>query len=101
MRGFFQFLMLLFTTVQLVHAEPTPRVDLPENDTLEVMDPKVILKGPTATISGSVQPSIPGAETDWGYLEVALFDAHGGVIKRVAVDYFPMPVHHTFHSAYQ
>src|ERR1700693_6642775 len=101
MRGFFQFLMPLFATIQLVHAEPTPRVDLPENDSLEVMDPKVILKGPTATISGSVQPSIPWAETDWGYLEVALHDNHGGLIKRVAVDYFPRPVPHSFHSAYQ
>jgi hypothetical protein len=91
----------LLATIQPVHAEPTPRVDLPENDTLEVMDPKVILKGSTATISGSVQPSIPWAETDWGYLEVALYDNHGGLIKQVAVDYFPRPVPHPFHSAYQ
>jgi hypothetical protein len=35
MRGLFQFLMPLFATIQLVHAEPTPRVDLPENDTLD------------------------------------------------------------------
>ena len=101
MRGFFQFLLLLFAIVQFVHAEPTPRVDLPASDTLEVLNPKVILKGSAVAISGSVQPSIPWAETDWGYLEVALFDDHGGLIKRVAVDYSPRPVPHSFHSAYQ
>ena len=44
MRGFFQFLLLLFAIVQLVHAEPTPRVDLPASDTLEILNPKVILE---------------------------------------------------------
>jgi len=101
MRSSFQFLLLLFATIKLVQAQPTPRVDLPASYTLEVLNPKVILKGSEAAISGSVQPSTPWAETDWGYVEVELFDDHGGLIKRVAVDYSPRPVPHHFHSAYQ
>jgi hypothetical protein len=87
--------------IRLVQAEPLPRVDLPASDILEVLNPIVMLKGSEATISGSAQPSTPWAETDWGHLEVALFDDHGDLIKRVAVDYFPRPVPHQFHSAYQ
>ena len=101
MRGFLQFLLLLFATIQLVQAEPPPRVDLPASDILEVLNPIVILQGSEATICGSVQPSTPWAETDWGHLQVALFDDRGDLIKRVAVDYSPRPVPHRFHSAYQ
>jgi len=101
MRGFLQFLLLLFATIQLVQAEPLLRVDLPASDILEVLNPIVILQGSEATISGSVHPSTPWAETDWGHLQVALFDDRGDLIKRVAVDYFPRPVPHDFRSAYQ
>ena len=87
--------------IRLVQAEPLPRVDLPASDILEVLNPIVMLKGSEATISGSAQPTTPWAETDWGHLEVALFDDHGDLIKRVAVAYFPRPVPHQFHSAYQ
>ena len=101
MRGFSQFLLLLFATIQVAHAGPPPRVDLPASDILEVLNPIVILEGSEATISGSVQPSTPWAETDWGHLQVALFDDRGELIKRVAVDYSPRPVPHRFHSSYQ
>jgi hypothetical protein len=101
MRGFLQFLLLLFAAIRLVQADPPPRVDLPASDILEVLNPIVILTGSEATISGSVEPSTPWAETDWGHLQVALFDDRGDLIKRVAVDYSPRPVGHHFHSAYQ
>jgi hypothetical protein len=101
LRGFLQFLLLLLVTIQLADAELPPRVKLPASDILEVLDPIVILKGSEATISGTVQPSIPWAETDWGHLQVALFDDRGDLIKRAAVDYSPRPVPHHFHSAYQ
>src|SRR5271155_5687529 len=91
MRGFLQFLLLLFATIQLVQADPPPRVSMPDSDILEVLNPIVILNGSEATISG-VQPSTPWAETDWGHLQVALFDDRGDLIKRVAVDYSPRPV---------
>jgi hypothetical protein len=84
MRGFSQFLLLLFATIQVAHAGPPPRVDLPASDILEVLN-----------------PSTPWAETDWGHLQVALFDDRGELIKRVAVDYSPRPVPHRFHSSYQ
>ena len=100
MRGFSQFVLLLFATIQVAHAGPPPRVDLPASDILEVLNPIVILEGSEATISGSVQPSTPWAETDWGHLQVALFDDRGELIKRVAVDYSPRPVPHRFHSSY-
>ena len=101
MRVFSEFLLLLFATIQLVQAEPPPRVDLPASGILEVLNPVVSLKGSEATVSGSVQSSTPWAETAWGHLEVALFDDGGDLIRRVAVDYSPRPVPHHFHSAYQ
>jgi high affinity Mn2+ porin len=52
MRGVFKFLLLLFAAIGFVHAESPPRVDLPASDILEILNPKIILKGSEATISG-------------------------------------------------
>lgn len=101
MRALLQFLLLPLAAIQLVQGEPPPRVDLPASGILEVFNPIVIVKGSEATISGMVQPSTPWAATDWGHLQVALFDDRGDLIKRVAVDYSPRPVPNHFHSAYQ
>ena len=101
MRGLCQILSLLFATLQCIHADSAPRIDLLPSYTVEVLSPQVVQNGSSVTVFGNVRRSTPWAGTGWGFLEIALFDEHGGLIKRVATDYSPRPIPETFHSSYQ
>jgi hypothetical protein len=93
--------LLLFATLQCVQADQAPRIDLPPSYTVEILSPQVIEKASSVTVFGSLRRSTPWAGTDWGFLEIALFDEHGRLIKRVAADYSPKPIPESFHSPYQ
>lgn len=101
MRGLRHFFSLLLTTLQFAEADPAPRIDLLPSYTVEVLDPQVVQNGSSVTVFGSVRRATPWAGTDWGFLEIALFDDQGALIKRVAADYAPRPIPESFHSSYQ
>ena len=101
MRGLCQVVCLLFATLQCIHADAAPRIDLLPSYTVEVLSPQVVQNGSSVAVFGSVRRSTPWAGTGWGFLEIELFDVNGGLIKRVAADYSPRPIPESFHSSYQ
>jgi hypothetical protein len=101
MRCSLHLLLLLFTADQFARADPVPKIVVTPSYSLAVMDLTVAHHGPLVSISGHVRRSDPWAETTWRYLEISLFDQHGGLIRRIAADYSPRPIPRSFHSAYQ
>jgi hypothetical protein len=91
------FLLMLCGSISW--AQKPPKIDLPPSDTLEVLDPAVSQKGSVVTVSGWARMSNPWAETEFGSLEVSLFDSEGDLIKSVPVDYFPKPIARPYHSS--
>jgi hypothetical protein len=94
-------LLSLFIIAQLGHGDPPPTIELPPNNTLEVVDPVVAQTGSSVTVSGRVKRSIPWGETGWDHIEISLYDENGSLILEVATDYSPRPILHPYRSAYE
>jgi hypothetical protein len=81
--------------------EPEPRIELPPNDTLEVLDPAVVLSDASILVSGRVKRLLPWADTSWDYVVISLYDENGELIIEINTDYSPRPVPHPYRSAYE
>jgi hypothetical protein len=78
-----------------------PQADVTPSYSVSVLDVAVTQHGPLVAISGHVRRSDPWAESAWGYLEISLLDKNGGLIRKIAANYSPRPIPHSFRSAYQ
>ena len=94
-------LLGLSVIAQLVHGELPPKIELPPNKTLEILDPTVVQGDSTVAVSGRVKRLIPWADTAWGHIEISLYDEKGSLIIEIATDYSPRPIPHPYHSAYE
>jgi hypothetical protein len=101
MRFFMRVFLLLFATYEFVEAAPAPKIYVKPNNAVVITDTTLVQYGSSVLISGDVRRSNPWSGTGWGYVEISLFDQSGGLIKRIAANYFPRPIPHSFQSAYQ
>ncbi len=69
--------------------EPEPRIELPPNDTLEVLDPAVVLSDASILVSGRVKRLLPWADTSWDHVVISLYDENGELIIEINTDYSP------------
>jgi hypothetical protein len=86
---------------QLAHGVPPPRIELPPNETLEILDPIVVQNGSTVAVSGRVRRLLPWADTAWDHIQISLYDENGSSIIEIATDYSPRPIPHPYRSAYE
>ena len=93
-------LLSLSVIAQLALGAPPPKIDLPPNATLEILDPTVVQSDSTVAVSGRVKRLIPWADTAWDHIQITLYDENGSSIIEVATDYSPRPIPHRYRSAY-
>jgi hypothetical protein len=88
-------------TDEFVEAAPAPKIYVKPNNAVVITDIAVVQHWPSVLISGYVCRSNPWSGTGWGYVEISLFDQSGSLIRRIAANYLPRPIPHSFQSSYQ
>ena len=94
-------LLSLSVIAQLAHGDLPPKIELPPNETLEILHPTVVQNDSTVAVSGRVKRLIPWADTAWDHIEISLFDQNGSLIIQIATDYSPRPIPPPYHSTYE
>ena len=101
MRVFFPILLSLSVIAQLAQGDLLPKIELPQNATLEILDPIAVQSDSTVAVSGRVKRLIPWADTAWDHIEISLLDENGSSIIQIETDYSPRPIPHPYRSAYE
>jgi hypothetical protein len=94
-------LLSLSVIAQLAPGKPPPRIELPANPTLEILDPTVVQNDSTVAVAGRIKRLIPWADTSWDHIEITLLDENGSAIIEVATDYSPRPIPPAYRSAFE
>ena len=94
-------LLGLSVIAQFVHGDPPPKIELPPNETLEILDPAAVQNDSTVAVAGRIKRLIPWADTSWDHIQITLLDETGSAIIEVATDYSPRPIPRAYRSAFE